>query len=362
MRKEARNQYDPDVVSPPGETLRETLDALGLSQAELAERMGRPKKTINEIIKGKAALTPDTALQLERVLGIPAGFWSKRDYHYRESLARLGERERLQRKVAWLDELPVKDMIKLGWIKPKADKVDQIQEILNFFGVATPEGWQSLWFGPRVAFRRSAAYWNDPALLAGWLRIGEIKARSVECAPYDAVRFRQALDRARRLTVDSPKSYPGSLVKLCSEAGVALVFLPEPPRLSIGGATRWVSNGKAIMQMSLRYTTDDQFWLTFFHEAGHILLHGKRDVFLEGSASLKSKEDAADRFACDLLLPPDRLEKVLASGRFSRESIRKLGNDLDLAPGVLVGLLQSRGAIPNSHFNDFKRLFKLRMI
>lgn len=362
MRKEARNQYDPDVVSPPGETLRETLDALGLSQAELAERMGRPKKTINEIIKGKAALTPDTALQLERVLGIPAGFWSKRDYHYREFLAKVGERERLQRKVAWLDSLPVRDMVKLGWIKSKADKVDQIQEILNFFGVATPERWHTLWFGPKVAFRRSPAYKNDPALLAGWLRIGEIKARAVECAPYSATRFRQALDKARGLTVESPRSYRDALVKLCSESGVALVFLPEPPRLSISGATRWVSNGKALMQMSLRYTTDDQFWLTFFHEAGHILLHGKRDVFLEGSGSLQSKEDAADRFAFDILLPPGRFESILASGPPARESIRKLGASLELAPGVLVGLLQFQGIIPYSQFNDFKRLFKLRPV
>ena len=74
-----RNEYRPSEVSPPGDTLKEILDDRGLTQAELAERMGRPKKTINEIIKGKAAITPETALQLELVLGIPASFWTARE-------------------------------------------------------------------------------------------------------------------------------------------------------------------------------------------------------------------------------------------------------------------------------------------
>ncbi len=79
----------PDYAVPPGETLFENLDAIGMSQVELAERTGRPKKTINEIIKGKAAITPETALQFERVLGIPAGFWNNLERNYQETLARI---------------------------------------------------------------------------------------------------------------------------------------------------------------------------------------------------------------------------------------------------------------------------------
>ena len=83
MSNVIQNQYTPDYVSPPGETLQEVLEERGMSQAELAERTGRPKKTINEIINGKAAITPETALQLERVLGIPASFWNNRERRYR---------------------------------------------------------------------------------------------------------------------------------------------------------------------------------------------------------------------------------------------------------------------------------------
>ena len=93
-----QNEYMPESVSPPGETLQELLEEKGMTQAELAQRMGRPKKTINEIVKGKAEITPDTSLQLERVLGVPSSFWNNRERAYRESLARKKEEEWLQNK------------------------------------------------------------------------------------------------------------------------------------------------------------------------------------------------------------------------------------------------------------------------
>ena len=71
----------------------ETIEALGMSQTDLAERMGLTPKTVNEIVKGKTILTAQTALQLEQILGVPVAFWMNREQHYREYLARLAERE-----------------------------------------------------------------------------------------------------------------------------------------------------------------------------------------------------------------------------------------------------------------------------
>ena len=85
MSKKKNNQFRPDYAVLPGDTLKETIDALGMSQANLAERTCTPRKTINEIIQGKAAITPDTALQLEKVLSIPATFWNNLERNYQES-------------------------------------------------------------------------------------------------------------------------------------------------------------------------------------------------------------------------------------------------------------------------------------
>lgn len=99
------NEFEPDIASPPGETLLEVLSDRGMTQAALAKSTGRPRKTINEIIRGKAEITPETALQLERVLGIPAHFWNNRERQYRETLARLEERERLGQQLHWRGEV-----------------------------------------------------------------------------------------------------------------------------------------------------------------------------------------------------------------------------------------------------------------
>ena len=95
MSNVIQNQYTPDYVSPPGETLEEIIKEKGITQAELAEQTGRSKQTINKIINGKTAITPETALQLERVLSIPASFWHNRERHYREALVQQKE-QRLQ--------------------------------------------------------------------------------------------------------------------------------------------------------------------------------------------------------------------------------------------------------------------------
>jgi HTH-type transcriptional regulator/antitoxin HigA len=86
--------FRPNYAVPPEKTLKETIGSVGMSQAELAQRTGRPKKTINKIINGKAAITPDTAIQLERVLGVPASFWNNLQRNYQEILAnhRQGDR------------------------------------------------------------------------------------------------------------------------------------------------------------------------------------------------------------------------------------------------------------------------------
>src|SRR5437879_4429255 len=119
--------YQPDVVSAPGETLLETLEAIGMSQAELAGRTGRPRKTINEIVKGKAAITPETALQFEKVLGVPARFWNNREAAYRDYLARQDERERLQKETGNLDRVPIDALERRNWVARGRDRVERLR-------------------------------------------------------------------------------------------------------------------------------------------------------------------------------------------------------------------------------------------
>ncbi|MFH0900719.1 MAG: HigA family addiction module antitoxin, partial [Pseudomonadota bacterium] len=294
MTSSPENEYTPDDVSPPGETIQETLDALGMTQTQLATRSGHPKKVINQIIKGKAAITPDTALHLERVLGVPASFWNERERHYREFLAAKDEAERLSRHEQWLRELPIAAMARLGWIRRFRNRVQQIRELLNYFGIASPGQWDDFVLTRGVQFRQSTQRTIDKAAVAVWLYAGELAARKMPTATYDEAAFRRAVTNIRALTLKPPGEFMGELEQMCKDAGVAVVFVHEFPRTGISGATRWPTPGRALIQLSLRYKTSDQLWFTFFHEAGHIILHGRREVFLEGlrdvAHSKKEKE------------------------------------------------------------------------
>ncbi len=354
MSKEIKNQYEPDYVSPPGDTIAEIIEYIGMSQAELARRMGRPTKTINEIIQAKTAITPETALQLERALRMPASFWTNLERNYRVTLARLEEKERLAQHLAWTKQFPVRAMINLGWIAKKPTPVEQLMELLTFFGIASPELWEQLWGNPQVAYRRSKIFGSQPGAVSAWLRKGELGAQWIPCVPYDAHGFKALLQRIRALTRQQPAHYLTELPKLCAQVGVAVVYTPTLPKAPISGATRWLTPDKALLQLSFRYKCDDTFWFSFFHESGHILKHGKREVFIEG-ISTDDMEREADEFAQEMLLPRHTYQQFLTQAPFTQAKIEQVASNTGIAPGIVVGRLQKSGQLPQSSLNGLKQ-------
>jgi HTH-type transcriptional regulator / antitoxin HigA len=356
MNEATQNQYTPDSVSAPGETLEEVLQSRAMSQAEFAERTGRPKKTINEIVRGKAAITAETALQFERVLGIPAAFWMSREQNYQEAVARERELGGLSRHTDWLKNVPYSAMVKLGWIPGHRDKTRQLDEVLRYFGVASTASWEDVWTRLGAAFRKSATLRAEPGSVAAWLRRGEIQASGRACADFSPGAFRDVLHRIRALTRDLPQDFAFVVERECASAGVYVVFVPELPGTRVWGATRWLTPTRALIQLSLRYETDDHLWFTFFHEAGHILLHGRREVFLEGDVSQAAvQESEADAFAREWLIPEKRYRVFRRLGTRSCAAVSRFAYELGIAPGIVVGCMQHDGLLPRTACNDLKK-------
>lgn len=352
--------YAPDYAIHPGETLAETLDALGMSQKELAERTGRPLKTINEIIKGKAAVTAETAIQLERVTGVPASFWNNAQRNFEASLAHEAEEAALEHDLNWLKEFPVREVAKLGWIPKLKDPVDQLRAVLDYFGVAGVAEWNNLWGRPQAAFRESKAFRNNPMAVSAWLREGERQAREIETAPFAKTRFMTALKEIRSLTREDCSVFEPKMIDLCADAGVAVVFVPSVPGSRAFGATRWLTPQKAIIQLSLRGKTDDLLWFTFFHEAGHILKHGKKDFFIESdnhsqNKEIQQREKEANTFAADFLIPPRDYARFVAEDTFTHQSITAFARHLDIAPGIVLGRLQRDKYIAYTQCHPLKK-------
>ncbi len=357
MIKTGKTEYKPDFVTPPGETIQEMLDSRGLSQADLALRMGRPKKTINEIILGKAAITPDTARQLELVLNIPASFWLMREAKYRSWLIQKDEDQHLDKEKVLLDNLPISKMRSLGWLEKSTDARSTVNSVLTFFSVVSLD---KIPLVEEAAFRKSEKFAINKWALAAWLRKGELEANKINCNPYNKDRFFQVLQKARKLTREEPETFVPELVRICAEAGVCLAFVPELPQTAVSGATRWLGPEKALIQLSLRYKCNDMFWFTFFHEAGHVYLeHAKREILLEDDFKgfMDQREVQANKFATDFLIPKESFAEFIQRGSFSSESIKKFASELGVASGIVVGRLQFEKVIPFSRFRELKKNF-----
>lgn len=345
----------PDIAIPPGELLAETLDTLGLSQVDLARRAGRPPQAINEIVRGAKEITPETALQLERVLGVPAHVWTRLEADYRHTKARLEDGARLRQELSWADRYPYAAIAKLGWVRRTRDALDRVRELLGFFGVA------SLELVPEIeaaAFRRSPTAGMSREALAAWLRQGEREAREMTVSPFSATRLRDALPEIRALSCRSPEEFEPQLCRILAETGVAFTIVPHLPATGAHGATRWLSAERALVQMSIRGRWDDVFWFSLFHELGHLLLHRRSVVFIEDGESRDEAEREADRFARDQLIPPAAYQTFLHRANYrTRGAIVAFAREQGIAPSIVVGRLQHDRRVPYSHLNDLRTRF-----
>ena len=173
--------------------------------------------------------------------------------------------------------------------------------------------------------------------MAAWIRRGETEGSKIECSPFGEKAFTANLTEIRKLTAQPARVFLPELKRLCAEAGVAIVFVLELPHCPVSGATRWISQHKALIIMTIRYKTNDHFWLTFFHEAAHILKHGKKERFInDGKDSYNAKEIEADKFASDFLINPKAYTAFLSNcgGFYSEGAI----GDLAKSQGEFIGL------------------------
>jgi HTH-type transcriptional regulator/antitoxin HigA len=352
--------WQPDWTVAPGEILLEALQDRRMTQAELAQRLARPSKTVNEIIKGKAAITPETAIQLELVLGISAAFWTGLETQYRATLARQEANQAMASQASWIDEFPIPDLVKHRLIERGASKAGTLANLLAYLGVSSPAALDRL--TESAAYRASPAFTASPHAVTAWLRWGELEATKVDARPFDARRFREVLDEIRPLTRREPFDQIFRRVQaMCAEVGVVVLLIPELSGTHLSGAARWLGS-KAVIQLSRRHKADDQFWFTFFHEAAHLLSSRRRD-FVDGEGSAASgkrdaDEDAADQLARDILLPPDDYRAFEERGDFSRPAVRAFAQEQQIAPGIVVGRLQRNRHLLSSELWDLKKPIK----
>ena len=274
-----------DLPIPPGEFLEEVLEDLGMGKDELAKRMNRPPAKLSAIFNGIKSITPDTALQLEKVTGVPANIWIGLESEYRLTLARLQEKKELEnrkKEIPFLTKFCYKELSKLGYVENKSKLSDKVEELQKFLGVTSLSNLDNL-RRYQPFFKQNINKNNKVSTEAiiSWLRIGEIESYKIQTKQFNEEKLYGLMPALRKMTNLPPAKFQKEMQNRFSEVGVALVIVSHLPKTCAHGAAFWFNKNKAVLMITIRGRWADMFWFSLFHEIGHILLHSKQQVYIE---------------------------------------------------------------------------------
>ncbi len=355
-------KYLSDLAIPPGEYLEEVLDELKITQSDLAKRMGRPAQAISEIVKGIKAITPETAIQLEQVLDVPAQLWTNLEAEFRLILAKQRAAQEIEQETELAKTFPYSSLAKLGLVEKTRNAVDKVVGLRRFFGVASLNNIPSV-KAYQPAFRRDERNTVSHEALAAWLRVGQIAAEKADASKYNKKMLQDALPSLRAMTFTvEPNQLVEDIKTLLASCGVVLVLVPIFKNTYTTGATFWHSSDRAVVMMSLRGSWADIFWFSLFHEIAHILEHDKRVTFLEDHSSnliYAQQEEEADTFSQRTLIPEEAYLLFLRHGRFNPLAISQFSEEIGIHPGIITGRLLHDKKLPYTcHFHRVRYKWK----
>lgn len=341
------------IATPPGATIKEQLLDRGLSQKEFSLRMGMSEKHISRLINGEVQLTPDVAVRLEMVLGIPAKFWNKLEATYREKLVKATAENEMDSDIELAKKFPYREMAKNGWVPDTRKNTEKVIYLRKYFEVVSLGIIEDMQLSKIACRRLSETEKGDFALLA-WAQKAKLDARSIPTSPIDLKALTKYIPEIRKMTTLNPSAFCKLLTDILSNCGIALVFLPHIGGSFLHGATFYDGN-KIVVGLTVRGKDADKFWFSLFHELGHILL----GHINQPNGTTQEDEIAADNFAKETLISTEAFDAFTFQNNFSRESIQAFADSNDILCGIVVGRLQKEGYIQYNWYNDLKKKYTL---
>lgn len=336
------------IATPPGATIKEQLIDRGLSQKEFALRMGMSEKHISKLINGDVQLTPEVAVRLEMVLGVPAKFWNKLEATYREKLIKANAENEMDSDKELVKKLPYREMSKNGWVPETREATEKVIYLRKYFEVVNLEIIKDMKLS-KIACRRLAETEKGNLALLAWAQKAKLEARAIETSLIDLKTLKEKLPEIRSMTAMNPADFCPKLIEMLSGCGIALVFLPHIGGSFLHGAT-FCDGNKIVVGLTVRGKDADKFWFSLFHELGHILL----GHINQSDGTTDEDEEAADNFAKETLIPTVEFNAFTSLNDFSKTSICSFAQKQNILCGIVVGRLQKEGFINYNRCNDLK--------
>ncbi len=349
---------------PPGDFIKEELEARGWSQQSLAEIMGRQTSVVSAIVNGKRAISLDIATELSSAFGTSVDYWMNLEKSYQQFMRNRPD-DSIGRRARLFQLAPVKEMAKRNWIEPSTDWTVIEKQVCAFLEIS------SLDDEPKAfahAAKKSSPEEPATPAQAAWLIRAKKLAQGVQAAKFSDTSFADAMRNLKRL-MQNPEDIR-HVPKVLADGGIRFLVVENIAHSKMDGACFWL-NDSPVIAMGLRYDRIDNFWYVLGHETGHV---DKRDGFngdpiwdanLVGEDAIpfdqKSEmEKRADLFAQQLLIDQAAMENWIAriGPLYSKARITAFAKMNHVHPAIVLGQLQYRKEVDWSHSREM--LVKVR--
>jgi len=351
-------KYRPFINVGPGEVIKKDLAALNWTQDDLARVMGMSVKAVNEIIKNRSGITLERARLLSKTFQQSPEFWLNLDAAYRLQLAEESQREKdTEQHALILKHMPVKEMIRKGWLKQYQEVSDLVRQVKDFWKASTLDfAWMDT--APEPWYRKSEAYEKFTKYYAlTWHRMARNVAGRRKAPAYRKERLEALASELARYSMRT-RGVAEFLLEL-QDCGVKFFVLKHLPRTYLDGAS-FRDGDNPVIVYTCRFDRLDNFWFTLAHEIAHVILHldRKDTCFLDDmrSESTEGPEAEADDYAAKLIRA-EEIKRFCApfSKYISTERVRRCAESVQVGEAVVVGVLQYSGIVPFKNLNRFKQ-------
>ena len=343
------------IATPPGATIKEQLNDRGMSQKEFAARMDMSEKHISKLINGEVQLTPEMAVRLEMVLGVPAKFWNNLEAIYREKIIKAEAENAMDADIEIAKKFPYSEMVRFEWVPDTRDAKERVVILRKYFEIVELSllGREQI---TRIACRRLGITEKSDLALMAWAQEAKIKARGIQTGPISIKGLISVMPQIRKMTGLKPEEFCPEVKKCLAGCGIALVFLPHLKGSFLQGAS-FIDGNKIVVGLTAREKDADKFWFSLFHELAHIALGHVGQL----NGTTENDEKAADKWASDTLITPQDFEVFRNNRDYSESSVIQFAYDQGISPGIVVGRMQMEGIIKYSVLNELKEKYEIAM-
>ncbi len=343
--------FVPAEPFPPGEYIKDELQARGWAQEDLAEVMNMSRRQVINLVQGKSGITPDTAHALADAFGQNADTWMNLQASYELALAAQKDRD-IKRRAYMFNKVPVREMKRRGWLPDVKDTEVLEEAVCRFLNITEIDGDPQF----AVVARKSTSYATESGAQIAWYCRARQMAQRVAAAKYSKARLETGLSDLLALA-----AYPEDarrVPKLLADLGIRLVIVQHLQKTKIDGVAFWLDKSSPVIALSLRYDRIDNFWFTLLHELVHIKYRDESPVDIDLLASvgdLPKMERRASIEAAAYLVPPKNLESFIQrmNGLYYKPRVVQFAQARHVHPGIVVGQLHNRKELKYSQLREF---------